>query len=49
MRFEVSVTKEERRRLEARRKQARIKRTKAALIGTMVVVMPVLMFLITQR
>jgi hypothetical protein len=43
------VTKEERRRLAARRKLTRIKRTKVALIGTLAVMMPLLFFLATQR
>lgn len=43
------MTKEERRRLEAQRRHNRIKRTKAALIGTVAVVMPLLFFLVTQR
>ena len=43
------MTKEERRRMEARRRQVRIKLAKAAVIGTMAVVMPLLFFLVTQR
>jgi hypothetical protein len=43
------VTKEERRRLEARRRHRRIKRAKAALIGIVAIAMPVLFFLVTQR
>ena len=48
-RHEASVTKEERRRLETRRTQTRVRRAKAAVIGMLAVVMPLLLYLVTQR
>jgi hypothetical protein len=49
MRSKASVTKEERRRLEAQRKRSRAKRAKVAIIGSLVVLVPALAFLLTHR
>ena len=43
------MTKEDRRRIEARRKRIRIRRAKGAFIGTVAIVMPLLFFLAVQR